>query len=265
MEIRKAHIDGGEGFDWGKTSEDYAKFRDIYPPAFYRTIAERGLCVKGQRVLDLGTGTGVLPRNMQQYGAEWVGTDISPEQIAQAKRLAEAAGYDIPFYASAAEELRFPAHSFDVVTACQCWWYFDYETLTPKLLELLKPDGSYLVLFMAWLPFESGIAAESERIVLKYHPAWNGGGYTRKPLEMPERLYRDFEAVWHGEYDMPVHFTRESWHGRMRACRGVGASLPPDALAAWDREHRDMLGRIAPPEFDILHHTAMLELKPKQK
>ena len=46
---------------------------------------DRGLCIKGQRVLDIGTGTGVLPRNMYKYGAKWTGTDISPEQIEQAK------------------------------------------------------------------------------------------------------------------------------------------------------------------------------------
>lgn len=30
----------------------------------------RKLCINGQRVLDIGTGTGVLPRNMYRYGAK---------------------------------------------------------------------------------------------------------------------------------------------------------------------------------------------------
>ena len=89
MEMRKKEIDGGKAFDWGRTSEDYAKYRDIYPPVFYQKIAERNLCVRGQKALDLGTGTGVLPRNMYSYGARWIGTDLSEEQIAQAKRLTE--------------------------------------------------------------------------------------------------------------------------------------------------------------------------------
>ena len=76
MEIRNKNIDAGKAFDWGRTSLDYAKYRDIYPPVFYEKIADRNLCIKGQRVLDLGTGTGVLPRNMYHSGAEWTGTDL---------------------------------------------------------------------------------------------------------------------------------------------------------------------------------------------
>ena len=36
MNITDKRIDAGKAFDWGKTSEDYAKFRDIYPELFYQ-------------------------------------------------------------------------------------------------------------------------------------------------------------------------------------------------------------------------------------
>ena len=58
MEIQNEQIDAGKAFDWGRTSADYAKYRDIYPDVFYEKIIKRNLCVKGQKVLDLGTGTG---------------------------------------------------------------------------------------------------------------------------------------------------------------------------------------------------------------
>ena len=31
MDIRDIRIDSGKAFDWGRTSEDYARYRDIYP------------------------------------------------------------------------------------------------------------------------------------------------------------------------------------------------------------------------------------------
>ena len=47
--ITDKRIDGGKGFDWGKTSGDYAKYRDIYPPEFYQKIVDAGLCTNGNR------------------------------------------------------------------------------------------------------------------------------------------------------------------------------------------------------------------------
>ena len=263
MEIRDKRIDAGKAFDWGRVSGEYARFRDIYPDIFYEKIASRGLCTRGQRVLDLGTGTGVLPRNMYKYGAKWIGTDISAEQIAQAKIL--AGNMDIEFRAVAAEELDFPKGTFDAVTACQCFWYFDHSKVMPIISDLLKKDGRLLILYMAWLPFEDKIAGASEDLVLKYSPYWSGAGEYKKPIEIPDIVYEHFEVEEHGEYDVAVPFTRETWHGRMKACRGVGASLNAEELAAWENEHIRLLNRIAPDSFDVLHYAAFTILKVKKQ
>ena len=253
-------IDSGRAFDWGKTSQDYAKYRDIYPPQFYDKLIQRGLCVKGQTVLDIGTGTGVLPRNMYRYGAKWTGRDISPEQIAQARRLSE--GMDIDYAACPTEDVDFPDGSFDVITACQCFWYFDHENVWRKLHRMLAPDGRILVLYMAWLPGEDALAAASEALVLRYNPGWTGAGETVHPIWVPACYDEGFERVFHEEYYLDVPFTRESWNGRMKACRGVGASLTPDEAAAWEREHLAMLAD-APETFTIRHYAALAELRKK--
>lgn len=257
MEITDSRIDGGKSFDWGRTSQDYARYRDIYPDEFYQRVVDRGLCVSGQRVLDLGTGTGVLPRNMYRFGADWVGVDISENQIQQAKLL--SSGMNIDFRVSSAEDIDFPDGSFDVVTACQCFWYFNHDTLVPILKRILKPGGKLLVLYMAWLPFEDPIAGESEKLVLKYSPAWSGAGEILHPIFIPECYESAFERTWHEEFRLNVHFTRDSWNGRMKACRGVGASLAPAEIQRWEQEHLKML-ESCPEEFDVIHYAAMSEL-----
>ena len=261
MNIIDQNIDGGKAFDWGKTSTDYAKYRDIYPQGFYDKIVQRKLCVKGQKVLDVGTGTGVLPRNMYRYGAEWTGVDISEEQIEQAKILSQ--GMDIDYYARPAEDIDFPDQSFDVITACQCFWYFDHEKTMPEFFRMLRPGGRILVLYMAWLPFEDEIAGASEKLALKYSPKWSGAGERIRPIPIPDRYHEKFEAVYHEEYPLKVRFTRESWHGRMKTCRGIGASLTKEELSAWEQEHIRLLSEIAPAEFDVLHYGAMAELRKK--
>lgn len=259
MEIINKNIDDGTPFDWGRTSSDYAKYRDIYPQLFYDKIISRQLCITGQNVLDLGTGTGVMPRNLYRYGAKWTAIDISEEQIEQAKRLSE--GMDINYYAISAENIPFPDESFDVITACQCFWYFDHKQVMPHLLRILKHGGTLLVLYMAWLPYEDEIAGASEELVLKYNPKWTGAGETMRPIDIPDCYRNHFDVVYHDEYLLEVPFSRESWHGRMKACRGIGASLTNDQIAMWEHEHKELLKRIAPATFNVLHYGALAELK----
>lgn len=179
---------------------------------------------------------------MYSFGAKWTGTDISPAQIEQAKKLSQDMG--IGYYAMPAEKIDFPDASFDAATACQCFWYFDHEKLIPQLCRMLKSNGRLLVLCMEWLPFEDKIAGMSEDPVLRYSPDWSGAGETMHPIEIPACYKEKFELVHHEEWNLKVHFTRESWNGRMKACRGIGASLTPE-------------------EFDVLHFAAMAELRKK--
>ncbi len=183
MSITDKNIDGGKVFDWNKTSADYAKYRDIYPQEFYDKIVNRQLCINGQSILDMGTGTGVLPRNMYRYGAKWTGIDISENLIEQAKILSQ--GMDINYYALSAENTDFPDNSFDVITACQCFWYFNHEQIMPKLFRMLKPNGRILILYMAWLPFEDKIAGASEKLVRQSRPEWSGEGEPIHPIFIP--------------------------------------------------------------------------------
>lgn len=259
MNITNKKIDEGKPFDWGRTSLDYAKYRDIYPQLFYDKIISRGLCITGQKVLDLGTGTGVLPRNLYRYGAKWTAVDISENQIEQAEILLK--DMEIDYYAVSAENICFQDQYFDVITACQCFWYFDHQQVMPELFRVLKDGGSILVLYMAWLPFEDKIAGASEKLVLKYNPKWSGAGEKVHPINIPACYGERFELVYHDEYRLKVPFTRESWNGRMKACRGIGASLTEKEIAMWEQEHRELLNRIAPEKFDILHYGALAELR----
>ena len=262
--IKNRNIDNGKVFDWGRTSNDYAKYRDIYPEEFYQKIVDMGLCVKGQDVLDIGTGTGVLPRNLYQYGAAFTGIDISENQIAQAAKLAVQGNMKIDFQCVPAEKSNFPDQAFDVVTACQCFTYFDHAVLAQHIYKMLRPGGRFAVLYMAWLPFEDAIAGRSEELVLKFNPCWTGCKETRHPIHIPE-VYSEYFTIEQEEvFDVNVPFTRESWNGRMKACRGIGASLSEQEVQKFDMEHRKLLEETAPDCFDILHYAAITVMKKDQ-
>jgi SAM-dependent methyltransferase len=262
------HIDGGASFDFSKISNDYAKYRDIYPDLFFEKMIEHGLCTAGQTVLDLGTGTGVLPRHLAKWGAKFVGADISTSQIENAIALSK--GLDIEYIVSPAEKVEFPDATFDVVMACMCFTYFNKPVLLPRIARMLKDSGRFAILSLVWLPGDSAIAQASEEIVLRYNPTWNGVGYTRPkfdsrgiPTTYDIDLSLGFELDTAFGFDVPVTFTREAWHGRMRATRGLAtAAIGADQIAAFDREHIEYLSR-QPASFEVPHSATFCILKKK--
>ena len=259
--MRNRQIDHGLEFDWGRASEDYAKYRDIYPERFFQEIRGLGLCERGRNVLDLGTGPGVLPRHLSRFGAHFTGVDISENQIGQARRLTKEAGLDIDYVVSPAESVAFPDHTFDAVLACQCFMYFDKTKIFKKVHRLLKDNGHFCILFMAWLPGESEIARRSEELVLKYNPQWTGAHMKRVMPQMPEEAEGLFAVEQAGGFDLDLTFTRDSWNGRIRACRGIGASsLPEEEIARFEEEHLAFLAGVPEP-FVIPHYATVLNLR----
>lgn len=139
--------------------------------------------------------------------------------------------------------------------------YFNLPVAIPRIYRLLKNEGCFCILFMAWLPDESEIAQKSEELVLKYNPVWSGGHMKRYQLAAPE-WSKDFFTVENAlTFDLNVTFTHESWHGRMKVCRRIGASsLNSAEISAWEKEHIAMLSEF-PEVFDIMHFATILDLK----
>ena len=65
---------------------------------------------------------------------------------------------------------------------------------------------------------------------------------------VPEEYREFFDLTLQEEFDVRVSFTREAWHGRMCACRGVGASMAEEVLKKWDAEHKKMLDEVVADE-----------------
>ncbi|MBI3504076.1 MAG: methyltransferase domain-containing protein [Proteobacteria bacterium] len=247
-------IDPGRKIDWSRTSSDYARHRPGPPEEFFLRLAALGIGRPGQRILDLATGTGLLARQFARQGSDVAGIDIAAGQIEAARQLAAEEGLKGRFEVAPAEAIPFADRSFDAATASQCWLYFDPDRTLGELRRVLAPGGTLATCHFTWLPRVNPVAQASEALVLKHNPAWRGADWSGAVPPIPQwaatRGVRLRAMFW---FDAPVRFTAESWRGRMRACRGIGATLDDAAVAAFDAEHADLLARIAPPEFDIVH------------
>lgn len=254
MHTLPAH-DGGREIDWGKTSIDYATYRPGPPEELFQRLAALRIGLPGQRLLDLGTGTGVMARQFARQGAVVSGVDVSAGQIEAARQLAIDEGLEVEFAVHPAESLPWQEPTFDVVTANQCWLYFDRSRIVDELRRVLRSDGHLVTSHFSWLPLQDPIAARTEELVLQFNPDWSAGGWQGRIPPQPkwtEDLF-DVEAFFY--FDVPVPFTREAWCGRIRACRGIGATLSPEEVAEFDEAHAKLLEETAPETFTVLHRV----------
>lgn len=253
----KMKIDNGTHFDWGKTVERYAEYRNIYPDDFFENLHRMG--IGGNKTLDIGTGTGILPMNMAKYGGEFIGIDQSSEMIDKAKQLCAGIS-NVSFIQADAHYLPFDDESFDAVTALQCWVYFDKEILIPELMRVIKPNGSLYIMFMTWLPDEDEVIRKSFELVRKYNPNWSGF-MKRFDVSSFDYLKKSFSVsdVFKRDYRLP--FTKESWCGRMIASRGTGATLNDDKIECFKNEMMNMLDT---DMLSILHEAVIVKLRREQ-
>ncbi|MDA1073705.1 MAG: hypothetical protein O3A63_02940, partial [Proteobacteria bacterium] len=115
------------------------------------------------------------------------------------------------------------------------------------------PGGRLVISHFSFLPRVDPIVAASEKLVLKYNPTWSGADWDGNFAPVPNWSKGVFDLVGWFVYDEPIPFTRESWRGRMRALRGIAASLNPVEVDAFDREHEALLATLAGNEFTIAH------------
>jgi hypothetical protein len=106
---------------------------------------------------------------------------------------------------------------------------------------------------IGWLPRLDHIAKQTEELVLRFNPDWTGANMSGDVSPCPKWIGQDFAVTAFFVCQEAIPFTRESWRGRIRACRAIGAELPAGEIEQFDRKHSELLDRIAPDEFTVLH------------
>ncbi|KAL6064359.1 Class I SAM-dependent methyltransferase, variant 2 [Balamuthia mandrillaris] len=201
-------------------------------------------------------------------GCTVVGLDPSAELLAEAKRLDDELWGSSPqqqqppppsYVQGKAEATGLPSRSFDVVTAGQCWHWFDSAGAFREVARLLKEREApseplaatprLVVCHFDWLPLEGGVAQATERLVLKHNPGWKMHGgtgfYPQWAMRAAECGFQDIETF---SFVVDVPYSHEAWRGRIRAMAGVAASLAAEQVKAFDEEHGAMLQSRFPEE-----------------
>jgi len=148
------------------TSGDFGRIARGYELGAAQFITRLGL-EAGERVLDVGTGTGNLAIPAARTGALVTGVDIAPNLISQAKTRAAAEGLAIRLDVGDAESLGYDDDEFDTaVSMFGAMFAARPERAASELLRVVRPGGR--IAMANWTP--TSFIGEMLKTTSRYSP-----------------------------------------------------------------------------------------------
>ncbi|MBE9039083.1 class I SAM-dependent methyltransferase [aff. Roholtiella sp. LEGE 12411] len=243
--------------DFGATASDYAKHRAGFPSSLFDKLSEYCIGLPGQNIVDLGTGTGTLARGFAARGCDVIGIDQSGALLEQARQLDQSVQLQVKYQLATAENTALPDASADVVTAGQCWHWFDRSLAVQEVARILRANGYIAIAHFDWIPLKANVVEATEQLIEAHNPAWQmGGGIGLHPQWLRDLAEGGFREIQTFSYDVFVPYTHEDWRGRIRASAGVGASLTADKVEVFDRELAALLqAKFSTPILQVHHRV----------
>lgn len=126
--------------------EKAVAFRDTHEQPWLEQIVPFH-SMTGQRVLEIGFGPGFDAYKFLRSGADYIGIDITPENVERTKSHLAHYGMDPDVRIGDAEALTFPDDSFDVVYSNGVLHHIpDMAQAFREIRRVLKPGGRFYIL-----------------------------------------------------------------------------------------------------------------------
>lgn len=130
---------------------------------------------RGERWLDVATGTGAVALRAARSGAEVTAQDIAPRLLDWARSLAAAEGLTVAFDVGDVADLPYADRSFDVVSSAHgVSFAADHEAAAAELARVCRPSGRLGL--TDWLP---DCYPDFEEMLARFRDPDAGGGVRR--------------------------------------------------------------------------------------
>jgi SAM-dependent methyltransferase len=147
----RRHLDRRGNFErafmgrFASTVDYYETARPPYGPAFFSAVARRLAFERGTRLLDVGTGPGLLAIGFAPFCGEVVGVDPEPAMIEAAREAVARAGVVVHLIEGRFEDVGGSLGAFDVVTIGRAIHWLDPGPALETLGRAVAPKGTVLV------------------------------------------------------------------------------------------------------------------------
>lgn len=132
-------------------SGDYPAVAAELIPALGPALVTAAGVRAGQRVLDVGAGSGNASIPAAATGASVVASDLTPELFDAGRAAAAAQGVELEWVQADAEALPFPDESFDVTLSCVGAMFAPHhQVVADELLRVTRPGGT--IAMINWTP-----------------------------------------------------------------------------------------------------------------
>lgn len=209
----------------------YAAARPTYPRELFEWLA--GQCRQHDLAWDVGCGNGQASLALAHWFNRVHASDASEAQIANAP-----ANPRVTWRVERAEHCSLRTHTVDLVTAAQCYHWFDQERFCLEALRVLKPDG----LCAVWC---YGISRVSREVDEVFHVLYDD---VLGPYWSHERRH-----VEDGYRHLPFHFDALGEIPRLSMRLPWTLAQYLDYLRSWSASQRyqretgrDAVGELAP-------------------
>lgn len=132
-------------------SGDYPAVAAELIPALGPELVRASGIRAGQRVLDVGAGSGNAAIPAAELGATVIASDLTPELFDAGRRIAAQRGVELEWVEADSEALPFPDDHFDVVTSCVGAMFAPHhQAVADELVRVTRPGGT--IGMINWTP-----------------------------------------------------------------------------------------------------------------
>ncbi|MDM7912264.1 MAG: methyltransferase domain-containing protein [Methanotrichaceae archaeon] len=148
---------------WSKDAKSYSKavrttLKSRKARASWQELFTEFLGPKKLKILDVGTGPGIVALMLAELGHDVTGVDFSSEMLEAARKNAAACNLSVDFRRGDAEELPIASSSYDAVVSRYVLWTIpDPMRAIYEWKRVLRPGGKIVIVDGNWYSNEDSI------------------------------------------------------------------------------------------------------------